>query len=409
MDFARLLTRLRAILLRPRDTWPEIAAEQATIGTLYTGWILWLAAITPLASLIGLGIFGLHVPFVGPLHVGLGMLAERALLHYGLTLLVVFLMAMIAAALAANFGGRDERVQALKVIAYAWTPMWVVGLVNLVPALALLNVLLSLAALGYGIWLLWLGVQTTQGVPNERAVSYTAVLIIIGVVLAIAIGVLSAALTGFNSLSRHAMNLDFVEHKSTTVTTGVPTMRDLATALEDATKQEQSAGTAMRGESASDGAQIPDVAALKPLAPGQLKAMLPANLPGLPRTAVNAERSGAARLQTSMAQANYSKGPRHIELSISDLAANGRTLVMLGMVQVEQETANGYHKVFRKDGRTIVEDWDESDHRGQYTVIVADRFIVKADGNGTDMQALKQAVDTINLAALEQFKNTPGQ
>ncbi|EQD61463.1 membrane protein containing DUF1282, partial [mine drainage metagenome] len=139
MDFARLIARLRAILLNPRATWPEIAAEPSSIGSVYTGWVLWLAAITPLATFIGLGVFGMSAPFIGTMRFGFGALFGQMLSNYLLTLLLVFVMALIAAALAPSFGARNDRVQALKAIAYAWAPVWIVGVLHLIPLLGALT------------------------------------------------------------------------------------------------------------------------------------------------------------------------------------------------------------------------------------------------------------------------------
>ena len=119
MDFTRLLERARAIVLNPRATWPVIAAETDSVGGLYRNWILWLSAITPLATFIGLAVFGLRLPFIGSLRVGVGTLLTQMLLQYALTLLIIFVLALIAAALAPGFSGRNERVAALKAIAYA--------------------------------------------------------------------------------------------------------------------------------------------------------------------------------------------------------------------------------------------------------------------------------------------------
>ncbi len=50
--------RAKAIILRPRDEWPLIEAEPASIGSIYTGYAMILAAIPPLATLIGGQVFG---------------------------------------------------------------------------------------------------------------------------------------------------------------------------------------------------------------------------------------------------------------------------------------------------------------------------------------------------------------
>jgi hypothetical protein len=50
---------------------------------------------------------------------------------------------------------------------------------------------------------------------------------------------------------------------------------------------------------------------------------------------------------------------------------------------------------------------EEVDKRGghnKYTVVVADRYVVAADGNGVDIGALKSAVNSVDLAKLEALK-----
>ncbi|MBW8074088.1 MULTISPECIES: Yip1 family protein [Metallibacterium] len=398
MDFARLLERARAIVLNPRATWPVIAAETDSIGGLYRDWILWLSAVTPLATFIGLAVFGLRLPFIGSLRVGVGTLLTQMLLQYALTLLIVFVLALIAAALAPSFGGRNQRVAALKAIAYAWTPVWVVGVLNLIPLLGPLTALLSLAALGYGAWLLYLGAQATLGVPQERAAGYTAVIIVIGFVLALVMGMLTATLSGMGALARGGTEV------SMHTPTGTAAVSVMSQKFEQAARQMQATGDAMQGK-----APAPDLAPIKPLAPRQLEALLPAGLPGRARGAVSASRNGVGALLIGQASADYGSGSDAIRLGIVDMGANRAMLTLAGMVQTDEHSASGYDKVFQQGGRTVHEQWNAAAKHGEYSVIVGGRFVVKAEGAGVGMDALQQAVDAVDLAQLDRLKDTPGQ
>ena len=60
-----LVERARRIVMQPREEWPVIAAETATVRDLYTGYIMPLAAIGPAASFIGLSVLGIRLPFAG--------------------------------------------------------------------------------------------------------------------------------------------------------------------------------------------------------------------------------------------------------------------------------------------------------------------------------------------------------
>ena len=70
-------------------------------------------------------------------------------------------------------------------------------------------------------------------------------------------------------------------------------------------------------------------------------------------------------------------------------------------VQSSKETATGYEKVTNVNGRMIDEEFDRSEHSGKYSVVVANRFLVEADGSGVAIDDLKGAVNTVGLDRLE--------
>ena len=52
-----------------------------------------------------------------------------------------------------------------------------------------------------------------------------------------------------------------------------------------------------------------------------------------------------------------------------------------------------------KSDRTVHEQWNRSERRGEYLVIAAKRFVVKASGRAGSMAELKAAVAAVNLGA----------
>jgi len=77
-----LVDRIKGILLSPSAEWRLIEAEPATVRGLYLGYIVPLSAIGPIAGALGLGLFGVSVPFVGPVHSSLTCVLEGAILRY---------------------------------------------------------------------------------------------------------------------------------------------------------------------------------------------------------------------------------------------------------------------------------------------------------------------------------------
>ncbi len=186
-----LVERVKNILIQPNSEWSVIAAEPTATPELYKGYIMPLAAIGPLASIIGMSVVGLSLPLMGGTYrVPLTNSISHAIASFILTLVGVFLIALIIDALAPTFGGEKNQTQALKVAAYASTPSWVAGIVLLLPMLGIIALLAAL----YGIYLLYLGLPVLMKAPPEKAVAYTALVVVIAVVVMIVMGAISGLL-----------------------------------------------------------------------------------------------------------------------------------------------------------------------------------------------------------------------
>jgi hypothetical protein len=180
-----LVDRAKNILLTPSTEWAVIDAETTSIKDLYVGYAMILAAIGPIANIIGFGLIGAHIPFGGgtyrwPLDTAL----EYAVVAYALSLCGVFVFALIIDALAPTFGGQKNQLQALKVAIYASTASWIAGIFTIIPALAILG-LVGL----YSLYLLYVGLPVLMKSPKDKAVGYTVVTIICAIVLYFVLGI----------------------------------------------------------------------------------------------------------------------------------------------------------------------------------------------------------------------------
>lgn len=174
-----IVQRAQNILLKPATEWDVIAAEPATTQGLFVGYACILALIPFAGSLLGSvilgGLFGGGIGIVGALVRGL----VGGAVGYALTLGVVFGVSLIINVLT-SFDAKTDPVQALKVAVYSSTAVWVAGILAWIPVI---NLLVYLAALGYGCYLLYLGVTKVVKPPAEKAVGFTVVIILVEVVL----------------------------------------------------------------------------------------------------------------------------------------------------------------------------------------------------------------------------------
>lgn len=191
---AGLVDRARSILMTPKEEWPKVAAETNSPTQVLVSYALPLIAIGPIASLIGQQLFGINA-FFATLRPSLGFSLGTAVTALVMSVVSLFVLSFIANFLSPKFGGKDSFPAAFKLCAYSMTAAWLVGilglLTGLMPALALLG-LLGL----YSIYLLYLGATPVMGVPQDKAVGYTAVTFVAAIVLYFIAITLVAATTG---------------------------------------------------------------------------------------------------------------------------------------------------------------------------------------------------------------------
>lgn len=406
MDLNKVIERAKAILLTPKTEWPVIAGEPATAGSLYKNYILILAAIPVVCQFLKQSLIGVSLPFIGTVRIGILAGISQMLFVYVLTLAMLFVVALIIDALAPTFGGQKDQTQALKTITYAYTASWVAGVAYILPWIGWLIVF---AGGIYGIYLLYLGLPHTMKCPPDKAVGYTVVVIIATFVLSIAIGMVAASVTGVGAM----MSGMSAQHDDVQFDEDSPLgkLEEWGKQVEQAGKQMEEAQKSGDQEAQADAMKALMGAALgggnvEALEPERLKAFVPDTLGGLSRSDMTVERNGAMGMQVSEARATYSDTDgRSLQLQITDTGSAKGLLALAGWVGVEGEsqTDNGYEKTYREDGRIIHEQWDGSS--GEYTIVLADRFTVEVSGSADGIEDLKEALDGVDLSALEDLKD----
>ncbi|HEY0412302.1 MAG TPA: Yip1 family protein [Allosphingosinicella sp.] len=377
---SNLVDRARRILLQPQAEWAVIDAEPAGVGEIFRKWVLVLAAIPALAGLIGSLAFGyrwfgiVYRPTVAEA-------VGTAIVRYVGAVLGIFLLALLIDALAPQFGGTRSRVQAVKVAAYSATAALLAGIFNLIPGL----VMLGIVGL-YSLYLLYLGLPRLMKVPEDKAVPYILVTVAAAILLAVVATALLLPVAGL--FGGGAMRMG----SPAAGTVSVP-----------------GAGTIDLGKLQEVSTQVQSQQAKAALAPDALQALLPASLGAYKRTEISAAGANAGGIGGSEAEARYENGDSHIRLQVTDMAAAG-AIAALGSalnVQSSSQTAEGYEKSGNVDGRMTTEKWNNVSHDGSFGVVVANRFMVQAEGKVPTVDALKQAVGAVGIDRLEALAAKP--
>ncbi len=168
MDIMKTVNEAKDVVLNPKGSLQKLKDKRVTTKDI----ILYLAIVgapTFLGVLIGYGIFsGFGTYF-------LGYAIALAILQYVLAIIGILVFGFIFNALAPSFKSKENKMQAMKLVAYAATPWLLLGIVNIYPPAALIALLGGL----YGLYILYLGIPIFMETPKEQQMPYLIVGIII--------------------------------------------------------------------------------------------------------------------------------------------------------------------------------------------------------------------------------------
>lgn len=374
IDRKSIVDRAKAIILTPKDEWPKIALENQSQGDILKGYVLPLVAIGPVASLIGGQLFGYGAMGIS-YRPGLVGALISAVIAFGMGIVAVFVVTLIADFLAPKFGGQSNRLNAFKLVAYGSTAAWLSGIFGLIPSLGFFGLLGF-----YSVYLYYTGAEPLMKVPQDKAGSYTAVTIVCAIVLMLIAMPITAAITGLFAFGGASSITGGTDGGKLALPGGG------SIDMGNAQKASEQMQAAVNGKS-------PPVDATK------MQALLPPAIGSYERTAVESTGMGA---MGSQAEGTYTAGDKSFNLKVVDMSALG-AIAGLGAamgVQQSREDADGYERTGTVNGQMQSESWNKIGNRGKFGVVVANRFMIEAEGQAASIDELKAAVATIDQGNL---------
>jgi len=183
-----LAARVKNILFSPDSEWQAIEHESGEPAFLFPRYVAILAVIPAITGFIGMSLIGVRVSagtFRVPILTGL----LSAVIGYLFSFVIVYVVALIADALAPYFRGERHFPSALKLSVYSYTPVWLAGIFLLLPGLRFLTILGL-----YGFFLLWIGSPQMMRVPRGKALVFAFAIVVSAIVVFIALAILQGAI-----------------------------------------------------------------------------------------------------------------------------------------------------------------------------------------------------------------------
>ena len=165
-------------------------APATTMGIM-VNYVAVLAAIPFIATLIGyLWYYSLYIPF-GFAGSFVAYAFVYAILTYILDVIGVYVIAMVIGILAPSFGSTSNQIKNLKLASFIFTPVFLIGALNIIPFLGVLEFLGIL----YGLYILYLGLPIMLGTPKDKAVTYVVAVVVATFIVYLIIGFIVGAVS----------------------------------------------------------------------------------------------------------------------------------------------------------------------------------------------------------------------
>jgi hypothetical protein len=441
-----LFERMKNILFSPRSEWERIATESSSIGELYVRYAFPLLIGVALLSFVHLSVIGTSTFFGGTIRMPMTLALTSALFTVIGGAVGLFVVSLIINMLAPTFGAQRELRQAFKVAVYTTTPSALASVFSLLPGL---GTLLGLVAVLYGIYVLYLGLIPVMQTPKERAVGYTATIIVVTIVLGILLGVAlvtlggAGRLMGFNPMGHTA--IDSQDAAAASVGNAIGGLlgsdqkgkSDLGAAIANmaqagaqmntapaaspagnaasaaptappSSDDAQAAGAAVGGLLSALGGALNGGRRVEPVDFGTLKGLLPDSLPGMQRASAEGSAQQGLGMKTSTSKGIYT-GPNgaRVEIEIDDASAvSGLMNIADALPQTTSASSDSsYEKDVMIAGYRAHEKYDSSSQHGELNFILAKRFTVDLTGDHVDMRTLESDAGRVDLGKLASMKD----
>lgn len=407
-----LVARVKAILLDPTAEWPVIDQESHTVKGLYLSYLLPLAGIAALATLVGAMLWGYSA---GPVTVryGFGDALSVAVMGLVMTLVVVYVLAWIIAWLAPTFKGEKNFLKAFSVAAFSMTASLVGSFFAILPALSWL---IGLIGGLYSLYLLYKGLPVLMKTPSEKALGYTVVVVIAAIVCNVIVGAILGSVmpnpwssVGAGVGSGPSSEIT-IKTPAGEVSTTQGKLEEMGRQLEAAAKKVEQASQNQDPQAVSQAASEA-VAAVTGVVPGGgrvalssdlLKNWLPATLNGMKRESFEVQGGAAMGIAGTTARATYREGDREIDLEVLDAGGAAGILAMIsGLATGERETETTHEKSYQADKRKFTEKRWKDESEAELSIVLANGVVVTANARGVPMQTLTSSVKSLGLEKLE--------
>lgn len=176
-----LLRHVPGLLTQPRTEWEAIAAESTSVVDCLRSYVLILAAIPPIAGLLGTTLVGWQFSEGEVTRLTFRSALNISIAYYLAIVVAVLTIGKLVHWMSQTYGADQPLSRCIALAAYTATPLLLVGIVQIYPVLWL-NYVIGLPVLAYTVYLFYSGVPIMMQIPTERAFLFASAVLAVGLV-----------------------------------------------------------------------------------------------------------------------------------------------------------------------------------------------------------------------------------
>jgi len=189
---------------------------------------------------------------------------------------------------------------------------------------------------------------------------------------------------------------------------------DVAYAVKDKKKNEQeqleNSIDELSGSVKKMGESLASQTRIQPVDYKALKKLLPGKLRGMKRTALKGGRNSMFRIRLTHAEAEYEgRKDAQMTIKVTDFGTIkglvGKAMLAWMSAEIDNESDSGYERTVEHKGYKGFQKYNYDDKSGKFSLIIAKRFLVEAEGDNVSMKAIVKAMDSVNLKKLRKLKD----
>lgn len=182
------------LFVHPTEEWAAIRdADTSVARALFYSMIL--GAIPVVSGFIGTTQVGWQVGSSETIQLTMRSASLISVIYYGVIIAAVFSVGWMIHWMAETYGARQTLARCIVLAVFIPTPMFLVGVMQMLPILWL-NLVIGLPALAYTVFLLYTGIPVVMEIPAERGFLFASAVLAVGLVGLVGLLAVTAILWG---------------------------------------------------------------------------------------------------------------------------------------------------------------------------------------------------------------------